>query len=247
MKSFLPSAYELKKMLLWPRTQVMRWRYRNAQPSMKAMMEIHYYRPEFFRFVAATFVNKNLLHPPELNAESTVIDIGAFTGSWAQQVSGLYDSTIYSFEPNPKSFARLMERAQNNPKLKPVPYGLGDRDEEVDFVLSGLGSTELWDHSEFEPDAPRIRVEIADVKRVWEEFAWPRIDLVKINIEGAEYSLLERMIELGLHESVGGFLIQFHEWHPRAYQRRRAITKALEKTHRLEWCFDFVWEKWVKL
>lgn len=209
-------------------------------------MEIHYYRPEFFRFLAAVYVNKNLLYPSELDPQSTVIDIGAFMGNWAQQVSDLYDCTIYSFEPNPRSFARLVERSQNNPKLVPAPYALGARDEEVDFLMSGLESTAIYEHSEVDAAAPRTRVEVADVKRVWEEFAWARVDLVKIDIEGAEYALLERMIALGLHRNVNGFLIQFHEWHPRAYQRRRAILSALSETHRCEWSFDFVWEKWVK-
>jgi len=214
---------------------------------MKAMYELHYYRPELFKFVAATFVNKNILHPPELTPECTVVDIGAFTGKWAQHISNLYDCTIYSFEPNPKSYERLEERAEHNPKLHPRPYGLGNRDEQVDFVLSGLGSTEVYDHVELEAGAQRVKVDIADVARVWRELDLQRIDLVKINIEGAEYDLLDRMLELGLQESVQSFLIQFHEWHPRAYSRRRKILKELRKTHRCEWNFGFVWEKWVKL
>ena len=247
MKTLLPSPYELKKALLWPRTQIMRWRYRNSQESMKSMLELHYYRPEFFKFVAATFVNKNILHPAELTPECVVIDIGAFTGNWAQHVSTLYDPTIFSFEPNPKSFERLQQRSQHNPKLKALPYGLGDRDQKVEFVLSGLGSTEIYEHTEIEEGAQRVEVEIADIKRVWDEFAWDRVDLVKINIEGAEYDLLDRMFEQGLQHDVQSFLIQFHEWHPRAYSRRRKLLNELRKTHRCEWNFDFVWEKWVKL
>lgn len=247
MKSLLPSRYQLKKALLWPRTQFMRWRYRDSPESMKAMYELHYYRPAFFRFLAATFVNRNILFPAHLTAESVVIDIGAFTGNWAQSVADLYDSTVYSFEPNPRSFERLAQRSLRNPKLHPLPYGLGDRDEEVDFVLGGVNSTVAFEHLTLDNATPQVRAHLADVKRIWDEFGWGRVDLVKIDVEGAEYDLLDRVIEQGLQHQVRCFLIQFHEWHPAAYARRRKIIRELEKTHRLEWKFDFVWEKWVRL
>jgi hypothetical protein len=68
---------------------------------------------------------------------------------------------------------------------------------------------------------------------------------MKINIEGAEFPLLERMIECNLLRKVDCFLIQFHEWHPGAYKRRRKIRKALSESHRLVWDYHFIWEKWV--
>jgi hypothetical protein len=67
---------------------------------------------------------------------------------------------------------------------------------------------------------------------------------MKINIEGAEFPLLERMIETELLKQVDCFMIQFHEWHPGAYHRRREIRKALRKSHKLDWDYHFVWEKW---
>ncbi len=56
------------------------------------------------------------------------LDVGAFTGSWAQHMVDRYDPVIYAFEPNPRSFELLQQKAVNNPKLQPKPYGLGDED-----------------------------------------------------------------------------------------------------------------------
>ena len=39
--------------------------------------------------------------------------------------------------------------------------------------------------------------------------------------------LLERMAETGLLRAVDTYLVQFHEWHPGAYRRRRGIRRAL--------------------
>jgi FkbM family methyltransferase len=156
-----------------------------------------------------------------------------------------YDPLIYAFEPNPGSFVALANKASSNPKLRPLQYGLGDEDATVDFTLKGLGSSmceERSDHS----DVDRIQVEIAAIDRVWEELDLGRVDLMKINIEGAEFPLLDKMIKADLLKNVDCFLIQFHEWHPGAYKKRQRIRQELAKTHRLEWDYYFVWEKWVR-
>ena len=116
----------------------------------------------------------------------------------------------------------------------------------AEFTLKGLGSS-MYDERDSSADAPRTTVEIAAIDRVWGELKLENVGLMKINIEGAEFPLLEKMIECDLLKCVDCFLIQFHEWHPGAYKKRRRIRDELAKTHRLEWDYYFVWEKWVRL
>jgi FkbM family methyltransferase len=246
MASLIPSRYQLKKAVLWPRTLFMRWKYRKTSGPMKAMMESQYYRPALFEFISANYNNKNILHEADIDSDSVVVDVGAFTGKWAQQIVERYDPVIYAFEPNPKPFARLQERAVNNPKLQPIPYGLGDEDVTVEFTVKGLGSS-MCDERASNADTPRIKVDIAAVDRVWRELQLGHIDLMKINIEGAEFPLLEKMISADLLKNVDCFMIQFHEWHPGAYSKRQHIRQELSKTHRLEWDYHFIWEKWVRI
>jgi FkbM family methyltransferase len=245
MSSLLPSSYQFKKALLWPRTLWMRWKYRKSSEQMKAMMELHYYSPAMLEFVGATIMNKHILHDADIDSDSVVVDVGAYTGSWAQHMVERYDPVIYAFEPNPKSFERLRQKAANNPKLQPMPYGLGGEDLTVDFTLNGLGSS-MYDERSSNSAVPRIKVEIAAIERVWKELRLGQVDLMKINIEGAEFPLLDKMISANLLNKVGCFMIQFHEWHPDAYAKRRRIREELSKTHRLEWEYYFVWEKWVR-
>jgi FkbM family methyltransferase len=246
MKSIFPSGYELKKALLWPRTLMMRWKYRKSSEPMKAMLELHYYSPAILEFVGATIYNKHILHEADIDSHSVVVDVGAFTGSWAQNMVDRYDPVIYAFEPNPQSFEALQRKALNNPKLQPRPYGLGDEDVTVEFTLNGLGSSMCDDRSS-NLDVPRIKVDIAAIDRVWKDMQFGQVDLMKINIEGAEFPLLDKMIRTDLLKMVNCFMIQFHEWHPGAYKKRRRIREELSKTHRLEWEYYFVWEKWVRI
>ena len=113
MKRIFPSSYEIKKALLWPRTLFMRWKFRKSSGPMRAMLELHYYRPAMLHFVGATISNKHILHDANINADSVVLDVGAFTGSWAQHMVDRYDPVIYAFEPNPRSFELLQQKAVN--------------------------------------------------------------------------------------------------------------------------------------
>jgi len=246
MRKILPSLYELKKAALFPRTLYMRRKFKDTKGFARAALELHYYRPSFISFMGATMANKHILHDADLKPDSLVVDVGAFNGSWAQHMVDRYDPIIYAFEPNTKSYDALMQKAQNNSKLKPIPYGLGEEDEKVEFTINGLGSS-MYEERARHADLPRETVEIRAIDRVWKELKMGQVDLMKINIEGAEFPLLEKMIEADLLRNVDCFMIQFHEWHPGAYGRRKKIQKELSKTHRLLWDYHFVWEKWVLL
>lgn len=245
MAQDFPLSLQIRKLLLYPRTLYMRWKFRGIAPSLRAMLELHSYSPAILGFVGATVCDRHLLHDADIGSQSIVLDVGAFTGKWADAVAELHDPVIYAFEPNPRSYARLEEKAANNRKLRPQQYGLGGRDETVEFTLNGLGSSMCDDRSR-NRNVDKIQVKIAAIDSAWRSLSLDRVDLMKINIEGAEFPLLERMIETDMLDKVDTFLIQFHEWHPDARRRREVIQRALSQTHRQEWNYDFVWEKWVR-
>ncbi len=60
---------------------------------------------------------------------------------------------------------------------------------------------------------------------------------MKINIEGAEFPLLDKMIEENLLSCVSYFFTQFNEWHSGAQWKPWRVRKELRKTHRLVWDF----------
>jgi FkbM family methyltransferase len=213
---------------------------------MKSLMELHYYRPSLFDFMSATNVNTHILYEANIDSDSVVLDVGAFTGSWAQHIAERYDPLVYAFEPNPKAFEALQEKSTSNPKLRAMPYGLGDEDMTVEFTPNGPASSS-GDERNRHLDTSRIKVDIADIDRIWRELQLGQVDLMKLNIGGAEFPLLDKMIRANLLNNVDCFIIQFHEWHPGAYQKRRTIREDLSKTHRLEWDYHFLWEKWVRI
>jgi FkbM family methyltransferase len=240
----IPSIYQLKKGLMYPRKLYMRHKEKLEPGFMRSAMELHYYRPAFYKWLGAISANRLLLHEADIDSNSIVLDAGAYTGEWAQEIMGRYRPTIHAFEPDPRNYKQLENKTQANARLIPYNFGLGDKSETVRMALEHLGSS-IFSDTSGKKGVPWAEVEIRDIADVWKSLALDRVELMKINIEGAEFPLLERMIETDLLKKVDCFLIQFHEWHPGAYARRRKIRKEMSKTHRLVWDYHFVWEKWL--
>jgi hypothetical protein len=70
------------------------------------------------------------------------------------------------------------------------------------------------------------------------------VDLMKVNIEGAEFDLLDHMLEKGCMPMIGNLQVQFHRFVPNAPSRRRTLRSSLKLTHELTYEFYFVWENW---
>ncbi|GAB5445132.1 MAG: hypothetical protein Gyms2KO_00050 [Gymnodinialimonas sp.] len=227
-----------------PRKLYLRHREKLEPGFLRSAMELHYYRPTFYRWLEAVSDNHALLYEADLDQSSRVLDVGAYTGEWATEISQRYQSDILAFEPDPRNFRKLEKTASGLQTTTAFPYGLAERDAELEMALMFLGSTVYANGAD--PGAERALVHIRDIVGVWLELQLGDIDLMKINIEGAEFDLLERMQAAGLLPRVKCFLIQFHEWHPGAYRRRRRLQQALRKTHDLVWDYPFIWEKWQR-
>jgi hypothetical protein len=69
--------------------------------------------------------------------------------------------------------------------------------------------------------------------------------VLKINIEGAEYVLLQYIISKGLHKNIRNLQVQFHLIEGQNCEELYSlIASALSETHELTWRYPFVWENW---
>ena len=69
-------------------------------------------------------------------------------------------------------------------------------------------------------------------------------DLLKLNIEGGEFSVLEALLDRDLVKKIGNIQVQFHGCIPDAAARRDKIRERLAATHHLTYDAPFVWENW---
>jgi FkbM family methyltransferase len=182
----------------------------------------------------------HLQHP--LDAGSTVLDIGGYTGEWAAELRRAYGCHIHVFEPVSRYAEQIRSRFAGQPEVTVHPFGLGDGERRCPIAICGLGSGTLR-----EIDGEREDVLIRDGAAAIRELGIGRIDLVKINIEGEEYALLPNLIRAGVIARCARLMIQFHlDVVADARGRRAAIQGELARTHDLVWDYPFIWELWQR-
>jgi FkbM family methyltransferase len=183
--------------------------------------------------------------PPEaqrldypLGPQSIVLDVGAYVGEFTRAAAERWNCNIYAFEPCPIFFKQACTFV--DPKVSFFCYGLGASTRRAMLSLSN-------DSSSLFGSASGVEVDIRDVADVWRDFSLENIDLMKMNCEGSEYELLERMHSAGLLQRVKYFQIQWHYVLPEAKARRLQSIEALQQTHHLQWDWPAVaWQSWER-
>lgn len=172
---------------------------------------------------------------------SIVFDVGAYKGDWTQRILNRHKCEVYAFEAIPVMAVELFNMfhtCRNNVHVR--NYGL-------------LGHTCLQEmtYDEDHPDASSIYSNgganfvslFRDVVEVMDEVGG-RVDLMKLNVEGAEYEILERLIAADRTSAVTNVQIQFHDFVDDSEARRERIRSVLSATHEETYCVPFVWENW---
>lgn len=179
-----------------------------------------------------------------LDENSIVVDLGGYKGDWADKIHSMYKCSVYVFEPVKSFFYNIKNRFASNPKIQVFNAGIGPANGELAInvngdassTFSGTGTTEnveIWGaESLFKTSGPINR---------------ETIDLIKINIEGGEYDLLDFILEQECASKFKNIQVQFHTFMPDCEKRRDAIRSGLQRTHKLTYNYDFVWENWERI
>jgi FkbM family methyltransferase len=176
-----------------------------------------------------------------LNENSIILDCGGYMGQWASDIYSRYRSKIFIFEPVKDFFDIIKDRFKDNQDIQYFQFGLGDSDRIDTITLSANGSSIFGDNSN------REEMKMIDVKNWIKEYNIIKINLLKLNIEGGEYELLDRLIECDLIKIIDNIQVQFHDINKDSYLHVLKIRESLKNTHKSTYSYDFVWENWIKI
>ena len=175
-----------------------------------------------------------------LDENSIVFDVGGYMGEWSENIINRYNPTVYIYEPIKKYYDQIAEKFKSNKKVLVCHFGLSDANKETNINL-------LEDASSIHGEGDKKEtIRLVNFSDFIKEKNINKVDLIKINIEGAEYDLLEGMIKDGSIKICHNIQVQFHRSMLDSKNRRDKIRESLNKTHFITYDYPFVWENWRK-
>jgi FkbM family methyltransferase len=212
----------------------------------KCIKYYHYVCPTLFDKELKRFYDENgklkIVSHDDLNDTSFIVDVGGYCGNFTAEMYARYNCSITVFEPVPK-FAQMMKsRFIKNKNIEIVNVGLGNCTKSISISIDGDSSSLFRGKRKQNKED----VYILDVVEWFDNNAINNVSLMSINIEGGEYSLLERLIDSGYIKKIDNVQVQFHDISGiNALERMNKIGKELRKTHTLTFQYRFVWENWT--
>jgi len=154
-----------------------------------------------------------------------IVDAGAHIGMASIAFAWLYPrATIIAVEPEPSNFAALLRNVAPYKGIIPVEAALWKEDGEV-----GLGASQVHPKGGFQIiERGQTRVRAVTMRTLMRELGIHFIDLLKLDIEGAEKEVFEACDWI---ESVRTIALELHD---RVKPGCRAAVKAAAKSFRFE-------------
>jgi FkbM family methyltransferase len=174
----------------------------------------------------------------DLNEASVVFDLGGYRGDWSAQIFCRYNCSIFIFEPYQEYFKKIKERFLLNSKVKVFPFALAEGNYTASIGIDD-DKTSMYIQSNL-----KAEIVLRNIHDFLNENNVLHIDLMKINIEGGEFSLLEFLLLTNDVIKIKNIQVQFHDLIPNAENRMKNIQCELSKTHELTYQYEFVWENW---
>ncbi len=184
-------------------------------------------------------VRRELRYDYPLTRDSVVFDVGGFRGDFAAEMVARYGCRVHVFEPVTRFADQIRRRFRGNPLVKVHGVGLAATTRRQAIALIDDASSVLRRGHDTQ------LIDLVDVAAFLDQHGIERIDLMKLNIEGGEYELLQRLLDTGLIDRVGVLQVQFHEEGiADAAARMAAIHRRLAQRFTLSYQVPFVWESW---
>lgn len=175
-----------------------------------------------------------------LTPASLVLDVGGYQGQWSSDIFARYQCPIHIFEPVVEFAQAIEQRFRHNPAIRVHRYGLAECTGTVELGLSDNAS------SIFAVSRPKRTIQLVRASDWLAEQTISQVALMKINIEGGEYALLEDLLATGWVSRIDNLQVQFHPFVSQAQLKMEQIQNQLRRTHHLTYQYPFIWENWER-
>ena len=182
---------------------------------------------------------------PDLHKDSVVVDAGAYQGNWSKVIHEKYGCIVLAFEPVKAFFDTACETCKAYRRINLFHCALGGHFRYAEFGVQddssgAFAASETRERSPVMPLVPHLR-----------QIYPGRFTLLKLNVEGMEFEIMEHILAEGAATMFDHYQIQWHSCAGAdSEQRRAAILDKLSLTHHHAWgnppetFHDNTWEGW---
>lgn len=174
----------------------------------------------------------------DIGPSSVVVEVGGYTGRWALQIAERYAPRLYVFEPQPWAAAAC--RAVLGERATVLDYALGTQG-----GACYMGEWETDGCSFIKPHDGMHEGDMVEVRAAFAALALPHIDLMLINIEGYEYTLIPHMLDKGIYPR--RLMVQFHTFaDPGGVATARIYERLARSGYTVLWTYGVVLTAWER-
>jgi FkbM family methyltransferase len=165
------------------------------------------------------------------------IDLGANVGEYTLRLAGSA-STVYAFEPDPDTFLELQCAVGDRDDVVLLQEAAGAEEAELPLfrlsedseggVVPSKATTIMGHRDKYPVDESGLTVRVRDFAAFLDDIEG-EIGIIKVDIEGAEVDLLDRLIETGTINRARYIFVETHEW---LYPEQRADVARLYRATR---------------
>jgi len=150
------------------------------------------------------------IHPQGLNSESIIYSFGIGTDiSFDIDIYTRYQPHIYMFDPTPASIDWIKGKSLPQ-KMKFYDFGIAKKTSDAFFYLPKNPehiSGSILKHANVDT-LRKVKVPLKSFKDICQQLGHKHINVLKIDIEGAEYDVIESIIKADIN--IDQILLEFH-------------------------------------
>lgn len=176
-----------------------------------------------------------------LNTDSNdrVLILGGYLGDSVKRFLSFPHAEIVVVEPISQYYLKLKELFSESKQISIFNFGVSNSNRSDTLYINGQTT------SAYDPHGDAEKVSFLDISMLINKVG--PIDVLEINIEGAEYEVLERLFETNHLSGIRTLVIQFHRNAVNHETRRASIRALLRETHKEVFSYEYVWERWDRI
>jgi len=176
-----------------------------------------------------------------LDENSIVFDVGGYEGWFAKHIYDKFKCTVHVFEPVKIFYDKILNRFKDNHNIIVHCMGLSNSTRNEEIFLN-KDATSVYSKQ----GTPEI-ISLVSIAEFMHLHNIDHVDLLKLNIEGEEFPLLDFIIKNNITNSFTDIQVQFHQFIEDSINKRNEIRASLALTHNLTYDFEFIWENWSRI